>query len=109
MKKCPFCAEEIQDEAIKCKHCREFLDPALRPVATELGTPWYFSTSFLVVTFLCVGPLVLPFIWWRPRMSGYLKFGLTALILSLTWLFYELTMRSLGNLDEYIKLLNQQM
>ena len=30
LKKCPFCAESINAEAKKCKHCGEFLDVVMR-------------------------------------------------------------------------------
>lgn len=37
MKNCPFCAEEIQEAAIKCKHCGEMLNTRSPRLASELG------------------------------------------------------------------------
>ncbi len=106
MKKCPYCAEEIQDAAIKCKHCGEFLDGSSRPSRNETAVKWYFRTSTIIVAVLCVGPLALPLIWWRPDMKREWKIGLTIVILALTWIVYRATMASIRTIMEYYQMLN---
>lgn len=102
MKKCRFCAEEIQDEAVKCKHCGEFLDGSGRP---EEKLRWYFRTSFIVIALCFVGPLALPLIWWRPRTSPAWKIILTLAILALSWFLFRETQKAVGTLKEYYSLL----
>ena len=79
MKKCPFCAEEIQDEAVKCRFCGELLEKS-----GKLKTKWYFSTPTVVIALLALGPLALSLVWLNPRYKMITKAVVTGLVIGLT-------------------------
>ena len=103
MKKCPFCAEQIQDEAIKCKHCGEFLVAGVQRF-TENKTRWYFGTPFIALALLTVGPFALPLVWFRPRTTQGWKIAITLGTLVLTWLTYIAAHEALHMLKQYCRM-----
>jgi len=55
MKRCPYCAEEIQDTAIKCKHCGEMLSGSQGPGTTAPRKPLTRSPNDKILAGVCGG------------------------------------------------------
>lgn len=49
MKQCPYCAEQIQDQALKCRYCGSSLG------GSPLSRPWHRSRQNKMIAGICAG------------------------------------------------------
>jgi len=100
MRNCIKCNQKFDERLSDCPFCSTpYQDPSKSP-------KWYFRKRSLFISFLVVGPFMLPLVWFNPQYSQTKKTVLTAIIIIVTLLMTVAFGKSLEAVWKYYQELN---
>ncbi|MFA4988677.1 MAG: hypothetical protein WC572_03645 [Candidatus Omnitrophota bacterium] len=70
---------------------------------------WYFKTWSLVLSFFCVGPFMLPLIWFHPLFSKKSKIIISVVVIVFTAVLAFFFIRSLKSLGDYYQFIENEI
>lgn len=82
--RCPLCKEDIQKDAIKCKHCSSILVPISNPIyqSKKEGSLWVSVVSFIFGIFVAAASLD-ESRWDHATIKGFIAFTLISFLCGL--------------------------
>jgi membrane protein YdbS with pleckstrin-like domain len=66
---------------VKCPYCGKEFDETAPP---KPKIKWYFTTYWVVIALLSLGPFALPLIWYHPRYKPATKWIISVLVIIIT-------------------------